>query len=580
MMREIETLRDRVHDHIVPLLSSWNHIFMESDYQVDNLNLLFPYAQMDLERWLNLREPPEPWQSDDLIPLKDYIYGSVMSLCDAVAYLHSAIEGRITSHHDLKPANILLFGKTWKIADFGRTHLLRLSVGSDTAGPLGSFMYHPPEYYDASGGRANVRHGRAFDIWALGCIALEFATIASHGWKSQALRRFRADRRRNQQTSKRLACRSTDDDDSYHNNMNVVWDWIQIIRKTDGSHYLTSVLEIAGTMLSEEPNERPLSWEAYLDFYELLNPHATNSDKDVKIRENIQEPTPWRLKGDHNPLQRAAAKGDRLRVQCLLKAGWAEHPVDISIINGMDKDDIVKMLKLAPSVKGIKWRRASRKLLEGSRTPTRGGRVTKRYESEDIRKSRKALKAFDRLNKVSTDSMTFGAREIDEIGLAQDRRGMTELHRMCQNRDYINIRHLLERATPASLAKLLTCQDKRGRIPLHYAASNGEADLIKLLLYSFGLNPIVLLEWQDIEGRTALHIAAQTGNFGVIGPLLQKYARHARPQEYLLLQDKWSFTALDLAVMSGQQGTEYELRRYSSVVGMIPTSPYEIRRFE
>lgn len=199
---------------------------MESECQVDSLYLLFPYAKMDLKQWLHLSKPPQDWRDVDNRVLKDYIYGSMKSLCDAVAYLHKVIEGSISSHHDLKPANILLFGKDWKIADFGRTHLIRLSAGSDTEGAsgLGTYMYHPPEYWDSSGRRASVRHGRAFDIWALGCIIVEFATIAVHGWSTKSLWQFYEKRRANTASSNRLTDRGDSDDDSYHNNMNVVKD--------------------------------------------------------------------------------------------------------------------------------------------------------------------------------------------------------------------------------------------------------------------------------------------------------------------------------------------------------------------
>lgn len=153
-MREVKTLRAREHEYIVPLLFSWIRRFTESEYQHASLNLLFPYAKTDLKEWLNLEEAPEMWREYDRKALKRYIYHSMQCLCDAVAYLHKNIGGYVSSHHDLKPGNILLSGKDWKIADFGRTHLIRLSTsGSDTEGAtgLGTSTYNPPEYFDSSG---------------------------------------------------------------------------------------------------------------------------------------------------------------------------------------------------------------------------------------------------------------------------------------------------------------------------------------------------------------------------------------------------------------------------------------------
>ena len=333
ILREAYTLRAREHPHIVPLLASYTEHTIESEYEVKFLNLLFPYSEMNLHEWLYLDEAPQflP-QASNSKQLKTYVYNSISSLCSALAYLHREIKGLISSHHDLKPKNILLFGEIWKIADFGRSHLIPLDAGSETEAKsgLGTFAYNPPEYWDDTGHRANVRHGRAFDIWAMGCIIIELATIAVYGWSSKGLRRFRKNRTMNQARSRIFNDRDPTDDGSFHNNMNVVGYWIDELRNIDGSSYLVQTLGVANSMLSQDQSKRPLSWEVDLDFYELFNPNESNAEKVARTTNGIQTPSRRSPIGTENPLQRAVMHDNLLRVRCLLDAGWPAGIVDVT----------------------------------------------------------------------------------------------------------------------------------------------------------------------------------------------------------------------------------------------------------
>ena len=101
-MREVQTLRAREHEHIVQLFASWNDWCEESECY---LNLLFPYSKMDLRTWLELPEAPKEWM--DPKARKDYAYKSVMSLCDAISFLHEDRGGYVTSNQYLKRSNNL-----------------------------------------------------------------------------------------------------------------------------------------------------------------------------------------------------------------------------------------------------------------------------------------------------------------------------------------------------------------------------------------------------------------------------------------------------------------------------------------
>ena len=556
MKREVQTLQARRHEHIVPLLSSWCLTFMESERLVGSLNLLFPYSSMTLHDWLNGSEPPQHWKNYDPKALKDYIYHSMTDICDAVAYLHKDIGGLISSHHDLKPDNILLFGKVWKLGDFGRTHLMHLSAGSDTEGRsgLGTFTYHPPEYYNDAGDRADVRHGRAFDVWSLGCIFVEFATVAVYGWSPQRLREFKGKRSNNTARSKVILSKRGSDDTSYHNNMIIVENWLRQLRDHDGSTNLTSILDIAEAMLKIDPYDRPLSWEVHLDLDELLNPNKTNAEKKHDTQNRVQAPNRRHPKKEQNPLQRAAIRGNKTRVECLLKAGWSDYHVDISKLDGEDKYPIVQMLVIAKYVKGMKWRRTTKILKQERLRISSSSRLTgnsrQQHQIQASRRYHETVTGFKNMNQRSPSSHPdiSQAKTEKPVVLDQDGRGMTQLHRYCDENDFWRVRRLSDTLDSDSFAKVMTCEDSQGRLPLHYAAKNGSQRIVEHLLANFELDTTALVAWPDHEGRTPLHAAAQNGNEDTIRSLLKA---HVNEMKYVKIEDQSEKTARDLALSRG-----------------------------
>jgi serine/threonine protein kinase len=96
-------------------------------------------------------------------------------LIQAIDYLH---EMRV-KHRDLKPANILVKGGEVLIADFGVSKDLideETTASMTGAQRVGSEMYWASEI-DAPAESGPQRRGRAVDIYALGCIFLELATV-------------------------------------------------------------------------------------------------------------------------------------------------------------------------------------------------------------------------------------------------------------------------------------------------------------------------------------------------------------------------------------------------------------------
>ncbi|KAK4224805.1 kinase-like domain-containing protein [Podospora fimiseda] len=97
---------------------------------------------------------------------------------EAVAYLH----GQQIRHRDIKPQNILVRGDEVFLADFGIAfsweHLTRATTIADSGKTLG---YTAPEVM-----RVESRN-EAADVWSLGCVFYEMATVL-HGRTVKDLR--------------------------------------------------------------------------------------------------------------------------------------------------------------------------------------------------------------------------------------------------------------------------------------------------------------------------------------------------------------------------------------------------------
>ena len=555
-MREVKTLQARRHDHIVPLVASWTGQVLESEYEVVYVNLLFPWARMDLAEWLYRPRPPQDWGGKDQGALKDYIYHSILSISGAVTFVHREIEGFISSHHDIKPKNILLFGRTWKLADFGRTHLLRSAQVSDTEGTIGTYTYQPPEYRNNLGEKAEKAHGRAFDVWSLGCITIEFATIAVYGWQDQKLLGFRNKRIQNQDRPKRTPEKHEGQDDSFSNNMIVVQDWTRQLLHDDQSPDLRSMLKIAETMMIEEESLRYLSWEVYLDLHELLHRNRTIKEAETMTSEVVQRPSRHHEKTKHHPLRRAYEQDNKPRVKWLLKTGWAGHPIDLPKIDKKDpspSSEVVKWIRTAKAMQGLSWRRLLHTTIPQSLiAKAKASGLADANQRPDLGPSKKIGAEVERAFVSSRPSTSFKKGTV-----YPDEHGMTKMHLECQNAHFWRVVQYSERSSSKEWDSIMTHEDSVGRLPLHYAANNGSSQIIKHLLKNFSLNATVLAAWPDHEGRTPLHLASQRGDINAIKSLLHA---HKDPVQYLNLKDKRNRTACDVALDYGHNNA-YELFR-------------------
>ncbi|KAG8533857.1 uncharacterized protein KY384_001598 [Bacidia gigantensis] len=230
--REITTLRRRQHPGIISLLGCYLVDGDESSSYVRSVNLLFPLVDLALKHWMSLDQCPVNLKALDL---RAFMYDKIYSLAETLAYIHRDVDNEIACHHDLKPENILVDGKEFLICDFGLSRLGEVADGSGTHGKLGlgTPTYQPPEYWRNDGQRNQIQHGRAFDVWALGCVILELLTVLIHGWGGggRVLRHFE-DRRR--QSRPRILLKDIEGkpkaDKSFHHHMDAVQEWISELR--------------------------------------------------------------------------------------------------------------------------------------------------------------------------------------------------------------------------------------------------------------------------------------------------------------------------------------------------------------
>lgn len=118
--------------------------------------------------------------------------GTLESLVEVNSGLHEASTRRYTAqllsavselhahgivHRDIKPANIYLTssGNCLKLGDFGSAVKLQstTTVAGELQGYVGTQAYMAPEVFTKNHSEG---HGRAADIWSIGCVVIEMSS--------------------------------------------------------------------------------------------------------------------------------------------------------------------------------------------------------------------------------------------------------------------------------------------------------------------------------------------------------------------------------------------------------------------
>ena len=148
---------------------------------------------MDLHKLLLNSDRPRAFTHDSAI------FQSFQGLAGGLAYLHD-FRPRFGSsgndsgpslhgyHHDIKPRNILVFGNSLVLADFGLSKLKAKDEDTKTTWKHSTFEYGAPECRDTET-LAPGAIGRKSDIWSLACIISEILTYLRFG--SEGVKSFR-----------------------------------------------------------------------------------------------------------------------------------------------------------------------------------------------------------------------------------------------------------------------------------------------------------------------------------------------------------------------------------------------------
>lgn len=503
-LREVETLRNREHPNIIPLLASYTLKKSESSLNITYLHFVFPLAEMDLADWMTMHQPPDWLQDLSQGERRQSLYHFIYALVSGLAFLHREKDGKITAHHDLKPKNILVLGKELKIADFGRSHLRTVAEGSETQGVsgLGTYDYSPPEYWKDDGSPAGIKHGRAFDIWSMGCIIVELATLIVHGWESQKTTDFRDQRKSNTRGNRPELAKQHEPDLSFHNNQVVVREWIYQLQIDDGSPKLRATLNVALQMINQTRDSRLYAWEAELDLYRIQEPDGTRLTRLEKGSLAVQPP-PLRGKiwnGTQTPLHRAAQKGDLERICQLSEAGWSLYVQDHE---GWTTWDVAKRTQKSYF---CEWLHASLDLKapEESANEEQGRKLLQAAVCGDVDKVRTLL-----------------SRGVNAMFVNEDNR--SALYKAAENNQSGVAESLLE----AKGKELLRQKERFWRdTPLHKAASTGHVKVMEKMLARFPD-----LEDQQKQRKTALWLAVEWGHDEAVDVLLNHGAQVFTQQE-------------------------------------------------
>ncbi|KAJ4364676.1 hypothetical protein N0V83_009273 [Neocucurbitaria cava] len=170
---ECENLKSLVHQHIVTLLGTYEEMRHKNRHLY--FLLMSPVGDNDLKNFLDIAgEHLEQDRTEPRVDLwRSWIYNWFTCLASALAYMH----GKGIRHQDIKPSNIIHKGERIYFTDFSLSCAFDLGNTTSTDNPSRSSpMYAAPEIVDKYNGEIK-RHGRASDIFALGCVFCDMLTI-------------------------------------------------------------------------------------------------------------------------------------------------------------------------------------------------------------------------------------------------------------------------------------------------------------------------------------------------------------------------------------------------------------------
>lgn len=275
--------------------------------------------------WQSESTPLCPPKLDALYERERFIFHSTVSLVKALAYLHSNIHRRWCGHFDIKPRNVLPFQDDsghwmWKLADFGLSALKSIKDPGTTS-EIGSDQYQPPEFREKP---TETKHGPSFDVFSMGCVLLQFATLAIFAWKKNKVRTLKNSLAEVEGGTKKFIFRAP----------GVVGKWNDRLKRATKDPKVLAMLETAQHMLASEPKDRSYAFDAVIDFIESFRPQMDDAELKSECREILQGQGPDPKFGHfYDPILRVirTTKSPRnnfvnIRKQHLIKASWPDRP--------------------------------------------------------------------------------------------------------------------------------------------------------------------------------------------------------------------------------------------------------------
>ncbi|KAJ8132087.1 hypothetical protein O1611_g1535 [Lasiodiplodia mahajangana] len=244
---------------------------------------------------------PPPRSPADLVT---WLVAQMQGICDAIRYIHHHVLGkgngqtkRVGFHHDLKPANILLFvsnqpnSAIWKLSDFGSGAVKYLDLSSteilyNRKASTGDPVYSAPEFV------ADGKVSQPKDIWSLGCIFLEVLVWALT-LEPEAVTRFREARTKFSTDSpdKEPIYWCQDSEGRVYMNPAVMSEF-EVLQAQSTEIVYKSILAMVGRMLELSPNDRPEASALFLTPMEMT--FTLKFLKRLSLYDQVQ---PYRLHG-------------------------------------------------------------------------------------------------------------------------------------------------------------------------------------------------------------------------------------------------------------------------------------------
>lgn len=224
LKKEVDVLQKLRHPHIVRFLGAYS--------KGDKMSILLsPVAETNLALWLDTNNANRP------AGLAHTIVQMLGCLSSSIRYLHE--QRPVVKHMDIKPQNILVMPGSQSfphviLSDFGISSIE--DTQEDKSKPL-TRQYCAPEVPDGHS------RGQAADIWSLGCVFAEMATVAFNEDNPDWLE-FR------QQFRGR-------DRKYYWQDVPAVQDWLSRFLGDATSLAEATVVRTVKSMLSQEPAQRP-----------------------------------------------------------------------------------------------------------------------------------------------------------------------------------------------------------------------------------------------------------------------------------------------------------------------------------